>query len=83
MKQVELAGSGNVPMLIWLGKQYLQQSDKAHHHISLDTIPGENLVTISVGDDWKDRVAKLADRCKLIEHSATYPETSDEDDEGE
>jgi hypothetical protein len=27
-KQIEVAKSGNVSMLIWLGKQYLGQSDK-------------------------------------------------------
>lgn len=27
-KQIELARKGNVPMLIWLGKQYLGQSDR-------------------------------------------------------
>lgn len=27
-KQIEMAMSGNVTMLIWLGKQYLGQSDK-------------------------------------------------------
>ena len=27
-KQYEVAQSGNVPMLIWLGKQYLEQKDK-------------------------------------------------------
>lgn len=28
-KQYELAMSGSIPMLIWLGKQYLEQSDKS------------------------------------------------------
>jgi hypothetical protein len=27
-KQIELAKKGNVPMLIWLGKQYLDQRDR-------------------------------------------------------
>lgn len=30
-KQYEVAQSGNVPMLIWLGKQYLDQKDKQEH----------------------------------------------------
>lgn len=29
-KQFEVAMSGNCTMLIWLGKQYLDQSDKSH-----------------------------------------------------
>jgi len=33
-KQFELALNGNVTMLIWLGKQYLDQSDKDIHEIS-------------------------------------------------
>ena len=27
-KQFEVANNGSVPMLIWLGKQYLDQKDK-------------------------------------------------------
>ena len=30
-KQYEVATSGSVPMLIWLGKQYLDQKDKQEH----------------------------------------------------
>lgn len=30
-KQYDVAMSGNVSMLIWLGKQYLDQSDKQEH----------------------------------------------------
>lgn len=32
-KQYEVAMSGNVGMLIWLGKQYLDQSEKMVQHI--------------------------------------------------
>jgi hypothetical protein len=32
-RQHEVALSGNVPMLIWLGKQYLGQKDKQEHEI--------------------------------------------------
>lgn len=32
-KQFELAQGGNITMLIWLGKQYLEQSDKVEQRI--------------------------------------------------
>ena len=32
-KQIEIAESGNVVMLIWLGKQYLDQKDREEHSI--------------------------------------------------
>ena len=34
-KQIELAQKGNVTMLIWLGKQYLSQSDKLKDEITI------------------------------------------------
>jgi hypothetical protein len=34
VKQWEVARKGNVPMLIWLGKQYLGQRDKRDLHIT-------------------------------------------------
>ena len=34
-KQVELAKAGNTTMLIWLGKQYLSQSDKVEQKVSV------------------------------------------------
>ena len=39
-KQIDLAMEGSVPLLIWLGKQYLDQRDKA------DTTVREEVVTI-------------------------------------
>ena len=39
-KQVDLALNGSVPLLIWLGKQYLGQRDKA------DTVVREEVITI-------------------------------------
>jgi hypothetical protein len=39
-KQIDLAMQGSVPLLIWLGKQYLEQRDKA------DTTVREEVVTI-------------------------------------
>lgn len=43
-KQYEVAMQGNVSMLIWLGKQYLSQSDKASDE---EHKPSEILVNIS------------------------------------
>jgi len=33
-KQYEVAMAGNVPMLIWLGKQYLDQAEKQHAEVN-------------------------------------------------
>jgi len=41
-KQYEVAMDGNVPMLIWLGKNWLKQADKLEH-----TGPGGEALTIS------------------------------------
>lgn len=46
-KQFQTAQSGNVSMLIWLGKQYLNQSDKREENISLD----HKKLIIDLGDD--------------------------------
>lgn len=35
-KQFTLARKGNVTMLIWLGKQYLEQSEQAANNMSID-----------------------------------------------
>ena len=48
-KQYEVAQSGSVPMLIWLGKQYLGQADKVE---STDEIDGE--ITINIRRVGKD-----------------------------
>lgn len=37
-KQIEVALNGNVPMLIWLGKQYLGQKDKQEVNQTGDTL---------------------------------------------
>jgi hypothetical protein len=38
-QQVEIAKAGNTTMLIWLGKQYLGQSDKQEvHHNGLESL---------------------------------------------
>ena len=44
-KQFEIAQSGNTTMLIWLGKQYLEQTDKSE----TDNTNNDN-VTITFGD---------------------------------
>lgn len=44
-KQIEVAKGGNIAMLIWLGKQYLGQSDKQDQNITSANI------TISVSKD--------------------------------
>ncbi len=43
-KQIEVAMGGNVAMLIWLGKQYLDQKDK-REHTGEDGGPIEFIVT--------------------------------------
>lgn len=37
-KQIELAKSGNIVMLIWLGKQYLGQKDKSESEVNVSAI---------------------------------------------
>ena len=55
-KQYEVATSGNVPMLIWLGKQYLDQKDKqSNEHsgqIQVKQQLNELLDEISEGDQF-------------------------------
>lgn len=46
--QLRAAMSGNVTMLIWLGKQYLGQTDKQE----LETIMPDK-ITIKLPPDWK------------------------------
>lgn len=42
-KQVDMALKGNVPLLIWLGKQYLGQRDKAEQTIREEVVTIEEL----------------------------------------
>lgn len=50
-KQYEVATSGNVPMLIWLGKQYLDQKDKqSNEHTGKDGKDLEVTITRRVID---------------------------------
>lgn len=56
-KQVEVALGGNPTMLIWLGKQYLGQTDKTDEKIEIDSPP--IAVTFEVADSVSDvRVTK-------------------------
>lgn len=48
-KQYEVAKMGNVSMLIWLGKQYLGQTDKRDENIE---VKGQKLI-IDMGKDDK------------------------------
>lgn len=53
-KQIELALKGNVTLLIWLGKQYLGQSDKqevkAEHVVS----EGKLIINLNEGEKLND-----------------------------
>ncbi len=42
-KQMEVAMSGNVSMLIWLGKQHLGQSEKVEQEIKTEVYSQENI----------------------------------------
>ena len=60
-KQYEIAMTGNPTMLIWLGKQYLEQSDKSeingnlkHEHADLSSLNSEQL-------DEVERIIQSAD----------------------
>jgi hypothetical protein len=59
-QQVKLADTGNVTMLIWLGKQLLNQSDKVSTEVSG---PSGSAVTIDVTDTARQR---LMDRINTV-----------------
>ena len=61
-KQVEVALGGNVAMLIWLGKQYLGQSDKVKQdgelvHYYVSGVREKPLTE----EEWEAKVAHLVD----------------------
>lgn len=62
-QQVKLADTGNVTMLIWLGKQLLGQSDKMSTEVSG---PGGMAVEIDVSNPDASR-QRLLDRIAAIE----------------
>ena len=55
-KQYDVAMAGSIPMLIWLGKQYLQQSDKMEQKVEANQ---QSQVTIIADDELKARLAKI------------------------
>jgi hypothetical protein len=58
-KQYEVAQSGNVTMLIWLGKQHLDQSDKREETVkdvtdySKNQLPTMELIKLARGE-WEE-----------------------------
>ncbi len=42
-RQIDIAMNGSVPLLIWLGKQYLGQRDKAEQTIREEVVTIEEL----------------------------------------
>jgi len=57
-KQVEVAMSGNVTMLIWLGKQLLFQQDRhAFRVLDLSTLTDEQIQRLAAGEDLEDVVS--------------------------
>ena len=53
-QQIELASSGNPTMLIWLGKQLLEQRDKTHNETDIqmkDITPTINLIAKKPDDE--------------------------------
>ena len=63
-KQLELAFSGNVTMLIWLGKQYLGQTDKQIVTQEFDTFE----VIIGTHQDDKNSSSSTSTGTVLAEH---------------
>ena len=57
--QVKLADAGNPTMLIWLGKQLLEQSDRVSTEVSG---PGGNAVQVDVGDSARQRLIDRINR---------------------
>jgi len=58
-KQVSMAMAGNVTMLIWLGKQYLDQKDKQEHS---GTGPGGEILVSDAKDELKAKIDALSQR---------------------
>lgn len=62
-KQFEVAQGGNVPMLIWLGKQYLEQTDKVQQdNISKDGSMSPRDIRILSKDEFADIMRDIIDK---------------------
>lgn len=55
-KQYEMAMGGNITMLIWLGKQYLEQSDKVDQKVETKDVTNES-------KELADKIIKAAKLC--------------------
>lgn len=72
-KQFEIAMSGNVTMLIWLGKQMLNQTEKT----TVDTTSSDGSMSPASPDDYAKKVAETTR--EILE---MYRRKDDEDEEG-
>jgi hypothetical protein len=83
-KQIDLAMRGNVPLLIWLGKQYLEQKDKQEiEDKSLDTRIQIRMSkgTLELRDALQQAVSRISDEAGKSEGEA-FPEADFSDDDG-
>lgn len=60
-QQYQLAMKGNCTMLIWLGRQYLGQTDKVDNVVNEDTNKTIEVKIIKPSEDDKERLRKLED----------------------
>jgi hypothetical protein len=62
-KQIQIALTGNVTMLIWLGKQLLEQTDRhdqvsSNLNVNLASLTDDQLERLADGDDLRDVLAE-------------------------
>lgn len=60
-QQYQLAMKGNCTMLIWLGRQYLGQTDKVESEVDEDTNKTIEVKIIKPSEEDKERLKKLED----------------------
>lgn len=60
-QQYQLAMKGNCTMLIWLGRQYLGQTDKVESEVEEDTNKTIEVKIIKPSEEDKERLKKLED----------------------
>lgn len=65
-KQVQLALAGNTTMLIWLGKQYLGQSDHAELRHTGTGPDGSIEVNVDPGEWLRSRLDSIAERQRAL-----------------